>query len=357
MPKAHHNPILTFLVHMTQSVLLRQVAYLKTENQILRSRLPKAVQTTPAERSLLVRLGSPLGSGIREIVGIVHYKTFLRWVREEAAGRTGAPRKPRPAGRPGISEDTTEIILRLARENAWGYGKIQGELKKLGITVATNTIKKILIRNGFDLSPFRNTGDWDRFMKRHIDTLWACDFFTKDVWTAFGKATYYVLFFIHVGTRKVRVAGITCQPNGPWVEQQARNLAMGLAERGETATCLVKDGDTKFTAKFDEVFKSEGITVKRLPYASPNLNAHAERFVQSIKQECLDQFVVFGERHLDFLIREYEDHYNTVRPHQGMGNVPLNVVTLPGSGPPAPAEIECDSRLGGLLRHYRRAAA
>lgn len=357
MSNFRHNPILTFLVHMTQSVLLRQVAYLKAENQILRSRLPKSVQTTPAERSLLVRLGSPLGSGIREIVGIVHYKTFLRWVREEVAGRTRTPRTLRPPGRPGISEDTTAIILRLARETGWGYARIQGELKKLGITVAINTIKKILIKNGFHPSPYRMKGDWDRFMKRHMDTLWACDFFTKDVWTAFGKATYYVLFFIHVGSRKVRVAGITCQPNGPWVEQHARNLAFDLGDHEGKSVYLLKDGDTKFTAKFDAVFESEGITVKRLPYASPNLNAHAERFVQSIKHECLNQFVVFGERHLEFLIREYEDHYNTVRPHQGLGNVPLNVIQLPATGPPDPGKIDCDSRLGGLLRHYRRASA
>jgi len=159
--------------------------------------------------------------------------------------------------------------------------------------------------------------------------------------------------------RKHRAGATEAVPGAVrWGEAVAEPESMGLAGRGETATCLVKDGDTKFTAKFDEVFKSEGITVKRLPYASPNLNAHAERFVQSIKNECLDQFVVFGERHLDFLLREYEDHYNTVRPHQGLGSVPLNLIPLPGAGPPVPAEIECDSRLGGLLRHdHRRAAA
>lgn len=217
-------------------------------------------------------------------------------------GRTGK-RKPRPPGRPRISENVTEIILRMARETGWGYARIQGELKKLGITVACNTIKKILIKNGFHPSPYRTKGDWDRFMKRHMDTLWACDFFTKDVWTAFGKATYYVLFFIHVGTRKVRVAGITCQPNGPWVEQHARNLAFDLGDHEGKSVYLLKDGDTKFTAAFDEVFRTEGIKVKRLPYASPNLNAHAERFVQAIKQipshfwKCLNIVLIGKETH------------------------------------------------------------
>ncbi|XHR29786.1 MAG: integrase core domain-containing protein [Chthoniobacteraceae bacterium] len=245
----------------------------------------------------------------------------------------------------------------MAKETGWGYGRIQGELKKLGITVAANTIKKIMIKNGFHPSPNRAKGDWDRFIKRHIDTLWACDVFTKDVWTGFGKVTYYVLFFIHVGTRRVRICSPTGQPNGPWVEQQARNLVMELAERGEKASYLIKDGDTKFTAKFDEIFKSEGIKVKQLPYRSPNLNAFAERFVQSVKNECVGQFIVFGERHLEFLIREYERYYNTLRPHQGIGNKTVAIASPPTEVPLDPRDIECDLRLGGLLRHYHRRAA
>jgi len=192
-----------------------------------------------------------------------------------------------------------------------------------------------------------------------MDTLWATDFFTKDVWTGCGKITYYVLFFIHVGTRRVRVMGMTCQPNGPWVEQQARNLVMELTERGEKATYLLRDGDTKFTEKFDRIFKSEGVKVKQIPYRSPNLNAYAERFVQSIKRECLSQFVVFGERHLEYLIREYEDYYNSVRPHQGLENKPIGIVAMPppDSNPPNPSEVQCESRLSRLLRHYYRKAA
>ena len=357
MATVRSNPLLVFLVHMTQSILLRQIAYLKAENAILRSKLPKAVQTTPAERAQLIRLGKPLGNAIQELLSLVHYKTFLRWLRDEKAEAAGEKKPAKPPGRPVISEDTTAIILRLAKETGWGYIRIQGELKKLGIIVAHNTIKKILIKNGFHPSPGRTKGDWDRFIQRHIDTLYACDFFTKDVWTACGKVTYYVLFFIHVGTRRVHISGMTCQPNGPWVEQQARNLVMDLAERGEKASYLIRDGDTKFTEKFDEVFKSEGIKVKKLPFRSPNLNAFAERFVQSIKNECIGQFVVFGERHLEYLIREYERHYNTVRPHQGLGNQTIIAAPLPIEVPLNPSEIECESRLGGLLRHYYRRAA
>ncbi|XHR30469.1 MAG: integrase core domain-containing protein [Chthoniobacteraceae bacterium] len=359
MPSARQHPLLVFLVHVTQSILLRKIAFLQAENQILRSRLPNQIRTTVVERSLLVRLGAPLGDAIVELLSVVHYKTFLRWKNAEGANKGGDDKKARPPGRPSVPCCVEELILRFAGENAWGYSRIRGELRKLGIIVARNTIKKIMIKNGFHPSPNRTRGDWERFLKRHMETLWATDFFTKDVWTGFGKVTYYVLFFIHVGSRRVRVAGMTCQPNGPWVEQQARNLVYELAERGEKATHLIKDGDTKFTAKFDEIFKGEGIKVKKLPFASPNLNAHAERFVQSIKRECLNQFVVFGERHLEYLVREYEDYYNTVRPHQGLENRPIGVLSMPspGSGPPDPAEVGCDSRLGGLLRHYYRKAA
>ncbi|XHR30599.1 MAG: hypothetical protein ACFUZC_08550 [Chthoniobacteraceae bacterium] len=154
MSRVRQNPLLAFLLHTTQLVLLREISYLNAENQILRSRLPKQIQTTPAERSLLVRLGAPLGNAIQELLSAVNYKTFLRWVREEKSGKMRA-QKPRHPGRPPIVEET-----------GWGYARIQGELKKLGITVATNTIKKILIQNGFHPSPNRVKGDWDRSSTR-----------------------------------------------------------------------------------------------------------------------------------------------------------------------------------------------
>ncbi|XHR29720.1 MAG: integrase [Chthoniobacteraceae bacterium] len=284
MSKARQHPLLVFLIHMTQSILLRQIAYLKAENQILRSRLPKQIRTTAAERSLLVRLGAPLGDAIQELLSIVSYKTFLRWKNEQRPGAR-AKNAVAPNGRPPIPQSVEELVARFAKENAWGYSRIQGELRKLGIIVARNTVKKILIKNGFHPNPGKLAGSWALFLKRHMETLWACDFFVKDVWTGWGKVSFYVLFFIYVKTLRVRIIGMTCHPDGPWVEQQARNLVMELAERGEKASYLLRDGDAKFTKKFDEIFKSEGIKVKRLPFASPNLNAYAERFVQSIKRE------------------------------------------------------------------------
>ena len=247
----------------------------------------------------------------------------------------------------------------MAKENDRGCIRIQGELHKLGIKVAYKTIRKVLINNGFHPTPWRHRADWHKFLKRHADTLWACDFFTKDVWTAWGKVTYYVLFFIHVGARRVRIAGSTCHPDGPWVEQQAQNLFYELAERNERATALIHDRDTKFTVRFKDIIKSEGVKVVRIPYRAPNLNAFAERYVRTAKSECLNHFVVFGQRHLDYLLREFETFYNTVRPHQGLRNRTIGITALPspGCGPPARGEVVCEARLGGLLRHYHRKAA
>lgn len=349
------NPILLFLLHATQSALLRQIAYLRAENKILRSRVPGSVKVTAAERAILVRFGTGLGIALRDLISIVHYKTFLGWVRQEKASTT---RQTRAApGRPTLPVNAKELILRMARENAWGYSRIKGELRKLGVDVARNSIKNVLIKNGFHPSPGKTAGDWDRFLKRHVQTLWACDFFTQDVWTAFGKATYYVLFFIHVGTRRVHLAGVTCNPTGPWTEQQCRNFVAALRERGEAISYLIRDGDGKFTIAFDEIIRSEGGKVKKLPPESPNLNAFAERFVQTIRVECLDHFVLFGDRHLGHVVGEYAAFYNTARPHQGIGNRPIGADPPSGADPPNPAEVECSTSLGGLLRHYHRRAA
>jgi putative transposase len=356
MPRLAANPILLFLIHLTQSVLLQQIAYLKAENRILRSKIAGPVRLNAAERTILLQFGRCLGGSLRELIGIVHYKTFLRWVRAERNAPT-RQRRPRP-GRPPTTEALTALVLRMARDNAWGYSRIQGELMKLGIVVARNTVKNILIKNGFHPSPGRTKGDWNRFLKRHMETLWACDFFTQDVWTGFGKVTVYVFFFIHIGTRRVHLAGVTCNPNGPWTEQQCRNFVGDLADRGEPISYLIRDGDGKFTAAFDEIIRSEGGKVKHLPPESPNLNAFAERFVQTIRNECLDHFMIFGERHLDHVVKEYAAFYNSVRPHQGIENRPIGVIPFPGgTGPPNTGQVHCEIRLGGLLQHYHRKAA
>jgi putative transposase len=349
------HPLLLLVARATDLELGRYVEYLKAENRILRGKLPKRVPVTDAERERLVKLGMRVGPSIKELITIVTPRTFARW----ASGAT-SKRKPRKPGRPRKPEEIRELIAQMAKENAWGSKRILGELKKLGIRkMSRATVSRILKEYGFDPGPKRGEGTWHDFVQRHIKTLWACDFFTTEVWTLGGLVEYYVLFFIHIGTRRVHVAGMTPNPDGGWMAQQARNLCMLFDEQGDhRPTHIVRDRDAKFTPQFCSIIESEGIEFRPIPPLSPNMNPFAEAWVQRIKRECLDHFLVLGERHLRYLISEYLVHYHEERPHQGIGNRPPK--------PHQPArEVSCLSmdeivrreRLGGLLKHYERKAA
>ena len=248
----------------------------------------------------------------------------------------------------------------MATDTGWGYRRILGELKKLRIKISRATVARILKENGFEPGPKRGEGTWHDFIRRHIKTVWACDFFTKKVWTIRGLVEYYVLFFIHIETRRVHVAGMTPNPDGPWMAQQARNMSMFFAEQGEhRPTHIIRDRDGKFTDQFCAILESDDIKFRPIAPRSPNMNPHAEAWVQRVKQECLDHFVVFGEQHLRYLMSSWLDYYHRFRPHQGVGNVPLTASESPcelvDSVPLD--EIICHEGLGGLLRHYERKAA
>jgi putative transposase len=252
-----------------------------------------------------------------------------------------------------------QLALKLERENAWGYTRILGELKKLGVgKVSRATVANILKENGLDPGPRRGAGSWDDFLKRHAQTLWACDFFSTKVWTMSGLVDVFVLFFIHVGSRRVLLAGVSANPDRAWMVQQARNVAMRFDEEPVKPKYLLRDRDTKFVAEFDAVLESEGLEVVKVAVRAPNQNAVAERFVQSVKSEVLDHFIVCSEKHLRHLLSELLAHYPEERPHQGLGNVPLGGVP-PSEEAPAVlplSEVRCRERLGGVLKHYRRAA-
>ena len=262
-------------------------------------------------------------------------------------------------------------MIRLAKETGWGYTRILGELKKLGVRgISRSTVVNILKEAGLDPSPERRKGTWREFIRRHAATLWASDFVGVKSWTRNGLVDLYLLFFIHIETRRVFVSGITAHPDKEWVTQQARNASMQFAEWGLPCSHLLIDHDTKFVSGFDAVLEADGTEVKRVGPMAPNLNAYAERWVQSLRVECLDHFVVLGEGHLRHLVDEYLDHYNAERPHQGKGNVPLSDSPPSADGfelpeaavaeepvvLPFPKRVECRERLGGLLKHYRRAA-
>lgn len=325
---------------------------------MLRSKLPKWIDVTPAERAKLLKLGVRLGSKMKEIITVVHPRTFAHWLSEHKAG--GA--KPRTRGRPRKPEEIRQLIIDMAKDTGWGYERIVGELRKLGIrSVSRATVSRVLQENGFDPGPKRDRGSWYDFIQRHIKTVWATDFFTKTVWTVRGPVTYYVLFFIHLHTRRVHIAGMTPNPDGIWMAQVARNMSMVFGdEKAELRpTHIVRDRDSKFTAEFCSILETDGIQLRPIPPRSPNLNPFAEVWVQRTKHEVLNHFLVFGESHLRHILACWLSYYHECRPHQGLGNVPINGEL----SPPMPIEqfccndIVCHESLGGLLKHYQRRAA
>lgn len=355
------QPLFALFAASTDDKLRQMVEYLREENRILRARLPKTLTLTAREKARLIRFGSAVGSAIRHLVTIVSYRTFCRWTAAVAGPPLKNPRATaRKPGRPRTAEDVRALVLKIARENGWGYTRVLGELKKLGVhTLSRTTVKNILREAGLDPGPQRGAGSWDEFVTRHAATLWASDFVSVRTLTATGFVDLYLLFFLHVGTRKVIVSNPTASPDAAWVAQQARNATMQAAEWGTGATHLLIDNDPKFAPGFDAVFASEGCEVKRVGPRAPNMNAYAERWVQTLRTECLDHFLILGERHLAHLVTEFVTHYHEERPHQSRGNVPLcnadetepRILTFPSG------EVKCRQRLGGLLKHYYRAAA
>jgi putative transposase len=347
-----YQSFLFLLASATDRELARHIQYLTAENRILRSKLPRRLALTERERQRLIKFGRPLGAALRHLISIVVPRTFARWLN----GARGPEQSGRRRGRPRRSAALRALVLRLARENSWGYTRIHGELKKLGFRkISRSTVARILRENGIDPGPWRGPGTWDDFITRHTATLWACDFFSKKVWTMRGLVEYFVWFFIQVGSRQVVIAGVTAKPDRAWMGQRGHEMVRVFEQQAVQPRYLIRDLDDKFDASIDAILEKSGVQVLPVGPLAPNLSAHAERWVLSIKSECLDHFVVVGEKHLRYLIDEYVAHYHIERPHQGKGNVPLTGAEAPASA--SVQDIVCDERLGGLLRHYRRAAA
>jgi transposase InsO family protein len=255
-------------------------------------------------------------------------------------------------GRPGILKVIRALIVRMANENStWGYARVQGELRRLGHRVARSTIANVLKENGILPAPDRPSS-WRTFLRAHWGRVAAMDFLTAEVWTPNGLETQHVLFAIDLETRRVELAGITPHPTGAFMAQVARNLTDpqdGFLRRQLAVVC---DGDTKFTEHFKEVLQDAGIEVAVTPYMALNCNAYAERFVLSIKSECLDRMLFFGRRRFLRAVEAYIEHYNEDRPHQGIGNVPIS-----GASDLRLGRVRCRERLGGILKSYYRASA
>ncbi len=245
-------------------------------------------------------------------------ETLLRWHRRLVARAWTYPHHQ--AGRPPLDQDVQQLIIRLARENPrWGYQRIKGELQRLGVRVSATTIRTIIRHHGLDPAPRRVATTWRIFLRQQAAGIVACDFFTVDtVWLR----RLYVLFFIELDTRRVCLAGVTAHPDGAWVAQQARNLLLMLGDRGRRLRFLLRDRDTKFTRAFDDVVRSEGADVLITPVHAPNANAYAERWIRTVRAECLDWLLITGRGQLEQVLRVYVEHYNGHRPHRSLGMEP-----------------------------------
>jgi transposase InsO family protein len=257
-----------------------------------------------------------------------------------------------PARAPRIDPEVRALIVRLGRENPkWGYVRIKGELRKLGVRVGTTTIRRILKAAGLGPAPRRSGPTWSQFLRGQAHGVLATDFFTVE---AIRLKTLYVLFFIELATRRVHVAGVTEHPDSAWVTQQARNLAVDGAI--DDTTVLVHDRDSKYTGPFDEVFRSEGVDVVRTPFRSPRANAYAERWVRTVRTECLDWTLVRGRRHLERVVRTYAEHYNRARPHRGLGLATPEATAPTAIRSARSMSVHRQDVLGGLIHEYEVAA-
>ncbi|HEX9347518.1 MAG TPA: integrase core domain-containing protein [Gemmatimonadales bacterium] len=311
---------------------------------------------TDAERRRLARKARTLGRKVlNELETLVTPDTLLRWYRELVASKWNYSHRRSP-GRPRVMKTIVDLVLQMALENpSWGYTRIRGALANLGHQVGRGSIASILKENGIEPAPERDTHTrWSTFLKAHWECLTATDFLSVEVCTIKGLVTHYILFFIDIASRSVHVAGITPHPDNAWMTHIARNfidIGDGFL-RGKRY--LILDRDAKYSDAFCGVLAREGTRVIRLPVRSSNLNAFAERFVRSIKEECLSRMIFLGQASLRHAITQYMSHYHGERNHQGLGNQLL----LPHADvDKRHGQIKRRQRLGGMLSYYHRAAA
>jgi putative transposase len=326
-----------------------EIAVLRHQLMVLRRQVARP-RYTPSDRLVLAMLARLLPRE-RWSAFLVTPATLLRWHRDLVRRRWTYPR--RPGRRRGLDPSVVDLVLRLARENPrWGYQRVVGECAKLGVTVSATSVRNILRRHRLGPAPRRSGPTWTQFLRAQAGEVLACDFLTVET---IGLSRLYVLFVIELRRRQVWVAGVTANPTGAWVAQQARQLLMDMGAAGRFHV-LIRDRDAKFSAAFDHVFTADGIRVVRTPVRAPKANAYAERWVRTVRAECLDWLLIRNRRHLDHVLAVYVEHYNSARPHRS-----LDLQTpLPAHRPPARTDrvehIERVDRLGGLIHEYRHAA-
>jgi putative transposase len=327
------------------------VAYLIEENRLLRRQLGgRRLRLTDDDRRRLAARAYRVGrAALRDIATIATPDTLLRWHRQLIARKWTYAKGP---GRRGVIAEIRQLVVRMATDNpTWGYTRVQGALDNVGHRVGRTTIRRILKAAGLPPVPQRPTS-WQTFLNAHWGAIAAADFFTTEVWTWRGLVTFYTVFVIDLASRRVQILGSTPNPEGLFMQQVVRTLTMVEAGAVPAPGVLICDRDRKWSADVRRQLRDAGTRVVLTPARAPNANAYAERFVRSIKEECLDRMIPIGEPHFRQAVAEYVEHYHAERNHQGIGNRLI-------SGPSVSqmtGRVRRRQRLGGLLNFYARAA-
>jgi putative transposase len=363
--------IMSFIIRFWQIFLLglsgwinrqqqHMIEYLITENLVLKERLAKRriLLNDDQQRRLLAVMGKILERKLLlEIATIVTPDTILRWHRQLITQKWDySDRRVGKPGRPAVSDEVRQFVLQMARDNpSWGYDRILGALSNIGHEISETTVGNILRANGIEPAPERKRQTtWRTFLRAHWDVLGAIDFTTIEVWIRGGLVTYYLLFVMEIATRRVHIAGCSASPEELWMKRIARNLTDAFDGFLNGKRYVLMDRDDKFCPAFRENLKNEDIKPVQLPPRSPNLNAHVECFHRSLKEECLDRMIFFGEKSLRDAVGAFLEHFHSERNHRGLDNRVIEpreeVIRRDG-------EVLCRERLGGMLRYYYRKAS
>ena len=347
--------LLAYITGTVDQELILRNEYLAAENRILKGQIKTRLQLSDGERTTLAEIAH---RSLEEVAVSAKPDTILGWYRKLIAHKFDGSKARRTHGRPRIDEEMESLVVQMAKENpSWGYDRMVGAMANLGYQLSDQTVGNILGRHDVAPAPKRkHTTSWKDFIRTHLDVLAGTDFFTVEVFTLKGLVTYYVLFFIHLESRKVCLAGMTPHPDEEWMKQIGRNVTM--EQWGFLTNCryLLHDRDGKFCPSFDEIIELGNVKPIPLPARSPNLNAFSGRWVKSVKEECLSRLILFGEASLKRALQQYLIHYHEERNHQGKENTLLFPSQTRRVGSEQ-GSVQCQQRLGGMLKYYYRQAS